>query len=266
MLESEIFGHEKGAFTDARARRRGKFEEADSGTLFLDEIGEMSVSAQVRLLRVLQDGELTRVGGNEVVKTDVRVIAATNVDLERAVEQGSFRRDLYYRLSVFPIRLPPLRERAEDIYTLLFHFLEYYKTKTGRFVSGISKAALQALMGYDWPGNVRELENAVERAVIIASGRQIELEDLPEAISKVAGEERLLVRGERVRAATEGRVVTIEIDVPSTLEEIERQAIEATLDYTGGDKTRASKTLGIGRKTLYRKLEQYFPEEGGREE
>jgi transcriptional regulator with GAF, ATPase, and Fis domain len=266
LLESEIFGHEKGAFTDARARRRGKFEEADSGTLFLDEIGEMSVSAQVRLLRVLQDGELTRVGGNEVVKTDVRVIAATNVDLERAVEQGSFRRDLYYRLSVFPIRLPPLRERAEDIYTLLFHFLEYYKAKTGRFVSGISKAALQALMGYDWPGNVRELENAVERAVIIASGRQIELEDLPEAISKVAGEERLLVRGERVRAATEGRVVTIEIDVPSTLEEIERQAIEATLDYTDGDKTRASKTLGIGRKTLYRKLEQYFPEEGRREE
>jgi transcriptional regulator with GAF, ATPase, and Fis domain len=262
LLESELFGHERGAFTDARQRRRGRFEEADGGTLFLDEIGEMSTSAQVRLLRVLQDGEFTRVGGSEVLKGDVRVIAASNVDLARAVEQGTFRRDLFYRLSVFPIQLPPLRERPGDIHTLVIHFLEHYKQKTGRFIPGISRRALQALNSYDWPGNVRELENAVERAVIIASGRQIELDDLPEQIARTAHEERARARGERERAAAEGRSLTLEIPVPATVEEIERRAIEATLDYTGGDKTRAARALGIGRKTLYRKLRQYETEAG----
>jgi transcriptional regulator with GAF, ATPase, and Fis domain len=257
LLESELFGHEKGAFTDARALRRGRFEEANGGTLFLDEVGEMSPSAQVKLLRVLQDGELTRVGGNEVIKTDVRVVAASNVDLKRAVELGSFRQDLFYRLSVFPIRLPPLRERPEDIHPLVIHFLEHYKQKTGRFISGISKDALQALITYEWPGNVRELENAIERAVIIASGRGIELEDLPDAISKIALEDRDRIKVERAKAASEGRTTTFEITVPSSMEEIERQAIEATLDYTEGDKSHAARALGIGRKTLYRKLEQY---------
>ena len=257
LLESELFGHEKGAFTDARALRRGRFEEANAGTLFLDEVGEMSLSAQVRLLRVLQDGELTRVGGSEVIKTDVRVVAASNVDLKRAVELGSFRQDLFYRLSVFPITLPPLRERPEDIHPLVIHFLEHYKQKTGRFISGISKDALQALITYEWPGNVRELENAIERAVIIASGRQIELEDLPEAIGKIALRERDRVKVERAKAASEGRTTTFEVTVPSSMEEIERQAIEATLDYTAGDKSHAARALGIGRKTLYRKLEQY---------
>lgn len=257
LLESELFGHEKGAFTDASTRRRGRFEEANGGTLFLDEVGEMSLSAQVRLLRVLQDGEFTRVGGNEVLKTDVRVIAASNVDLERATELGTFRRDLYYRLSVFPIVLPPLRERLEDIHLLVIHFLEHYKNKTGRFISGISKDALQALMTYQWPGNIRELENAIERAVIIASGRQIELEDLPEAINKTALEERDRIKVERAKAASEGRTTTFEVTVPSSMEEIERQAIEATLDYTKGDKSHAARALGIGRKTLYRKLDQY---------
>lgn len=262
LLEAELFGHEKGAFTDARALRRGRFEEANGGTLFLDEVGEMSLSAQVRLLRVLQDGEFTRVGGSEVLKTDVRVIAASNVDLERATEEGSFRKDLYYRLSVFPIELPSLRERPDDIHPLVIHFLEHYKQKTGRFISGISKDALQALMMYQWPGNVRELENAIERAVIIASGRQIELEDLPEAINKIALLARDRIKVERAKAASEGRTTTFEVTVPSSLEEIERQAIEATLDYTEGDKTKAAKALDIGRKTLYRKLEQY----NGREE
>ena len=257
LLESELFGHEKGAFTDARALRRGRFEEADGGTLFLDEVGEMSPSAQVKLLRVLQDGELTRVGGNEVIKTDVRVLAASNVDLKRAVELGAFRQDLFYRLSVFPIKLPPLRERPEDIHPLVIHFLEHYKQKTGRFISGISKDALQAFITYNWPGNVRELENAIERAVIIASGRQIELEDLPEAISKIALQERDRIKVERAKAASEGRTTTFEITVPSSMEEIERLAIEATLDYTEGDKSHAARALGIGRKTLYRKLEQY---------
>ena len=252
LLESELFGHEKGAFTDARNRRQGRFEEADGGTLFLDEIGEMSLSAQVRLLRVLQDGELTRVGGNEVVKTDVRVIAASNVDLEKAVEEGRFRRDLYYRLSVFPIRLPPLRERREDIPILVVHFLELYKQKTGRFVSGISREAMRAMVNYDFPGNIRELENAIERAVIIASGRQIELEDLPEAIG-----------GKSVSLSSDGRQESngdasrIWFEMPATIDEIEREAIEATLHFTKGDKSRAARLLGIGRKTLYRKLEQY---------
>ncbi len=257
LLESELFGHEKGAFTDARNQRKGRFEEANGGTLFLDEIGEMTMQAQVRLLRVLQDGELTRIGGSEVVKTDARVIAASNVDLEKAVEEGRFRKDLFYRLSVFPITLPPLRERAEDIHLLVFHFLETYKEKTGRFVAGISKEALRALTGYEWNGNVRELENAVERAVIIASGRQIELDDLPEAISKKAFELNAAARHERTRAAAEGRSINLEIEFPSTIEEIERRAIELALDYTNGDKSRASRLLNIGRKTLYRKLESF---------
>ncbi len=256
LLESELFGHEKGAFTDARTMRRGRFEEADGGTLFLDEIGEMSPQAQVRLLRVLQDGEFTRIGGNDVVKVDVRVIAATNIDLEQAIEAGKFRRDLYYRLAAFPITLAPLRERAEDIHPLVFHFLERFKEKTGRFVNGISKEALRALVSYDWPGNVRELENAIERAVIIASGRQIELDDLPEPISNAAAAADSHVRQERARASSEGRSIGLEIELPATMDEIERQVIDATLDYTEGDKSRAARLLNIGRKTLYRKLEQ----------
>ena len=257
LLESELFGHEKGAFTDARARRSGRFEEANGGTLFLDEVGEMSLGAQVRLLRVLQDGEFTRVGGNEVLKADVRIIAASNVDLERAAEQGKFRRDLFYRLSVFPITLPALRERREDIHPLVIHFLEHYKLRTGRFVSGISREALRALVSYDWPGNVRELENAIERAVIIAAGRQIELDDLPAAIGNVVAGRQATLRVERAQAASEGRSTKLEIAVPSSMDEIERQAIEATLDYTSGDKTKAARLLSIGRKTIYRKLEQY---------
>lgn len=260
LLESELFGHEKGAFTDARFQRQGRFEEADGGTLFLDEIGEMSMQAQVKLLRVLQDGEFSRIGGKNVVKTDVRVIAASNVDLEKAVAEGRFRKDLFYRLSVFPITLPPLRERVEDIHPLVFHFLERYKEKTGRFISGISKEALRALINYEWTGNVRELENAVERAVIIASGRQIEIDDLPEAISKRAFEARAQTRHERAKAAGEGRAFGVEVELPATMDEIEKQVIGATLDYTDGDKSRAARLLNIGRKTLYRKLEQFEPE------
>ena len=260
LLESELFGHEKGAFTDARSQRQGRFEEAHDGTLFLDEVGEMSLQAQVKLLRVLQDGEFTRVGGKQVLRTDVRVIAATNTDLEKAIEEGSFRKDLYYRLSVFPISLPPLRERFEDIHLLVFHFLEDYKKKSGRFISGISKEAMRALVNYDWPGNVRELENAIERAVIIASGRQIELDDLPDAISRRAAEAFAYARQERAAAASEGRGIGIEIELPSAMDEIEKQVITATLDYTEGDKSRAAKLLNIGRKTLYRKLEQYDSE------
>jgi transcriptional regulator with GAF, ATPase, and Fis domain len=243
LLESELFGHEKGAFTDARARRIGKFEEANGGTLFLDEIGEMSLMAQVRLLRVLQNGEFTRVGGNEVVKVDVRVIAASNVDLEDAVRDGRFRRDLYYRLAVYPIKLPPMRERREDIPLLALHFLEAYKKRSNKNITGISKKAMAWLRRYDWPGNVRELENCIERAVIIAQGRMIDIDDLPHA----------------VRGAETNK--TIEIEVGTSIDEVEKRMILQTLAYTRGDRSRAAQILGIGRKTLYRKLQQYHHEE-----
>lgn len=257
LLESELFGHEKGSFTDAREQRQGRFEEADGGSLFLDEIGEMSLQAQVRLLRVLQDGEFTRVGGKKVIKADVRVIAATNADLEQAIANGTFRKDLYYRLSVFPISLPPLRARFEDIHPLVIHFLDGYKEKSGRFVSGISKEAMRALVNYEWPGNVRELENAIERAVIIASGRQIEIDDLPDAIARTASDAFAHARMERAVAAGSNRGFAFEVVLPSPMEDIERQVITATLRYTDGDKSRAARLLNIGRKTLYRKLEQY---------
>ncbi len=211
LLETELFGHERGAFTDARARRIGKFEEANGGTLFLDEIGELSPSAQVKLLRVLQDGEFTRVGGNEVIKTDVRIIAATNVDLQKAVEAGRFRLDLFYRLNVYPIHIPPLRERREDIRPLVIHFIKLYQKKSGKRVTGITLEALELLESYDWPGNVRELENAIERAVILAAGRMITVNDLPETVR-------------RSRDRTDG---ASEIGAP--MEEVERRVLLESL-------------------------------------
>ncbi len=243
LLESELFGHERGAFTDARSRRIGKFEEANSGTLFLDEIGEMSLAAQVRLLRVLQNGEVVRVGGNEVIKTDVRVIAASNRDLEQAASEGRIRRDLFYRLNVYPIALPPLRERREDIPILAIHFLEKYKKRSNKDITGITEKALARLRRCDWPGNVRELENAIERAVIIAQGRLITVDDLPDA-----------VRG--AESETDAPR-TVEIEIGSTISDIEKRVIVETLAHTRGDKSRAAQILGIGRKTLYRKLQQY---------
>jgi transcriptional regulator with GAF, ATPase, and Fis domain len=247
LLESELFGHEKGAFTDARQRRIGRFEEADGGTVFLDEIGEMSLSAQVRLLRVLQNGEFTRVGGNDVIKVDVRVIAATNIDLEEAVREGRFRVDVFYRLNVYPIKLPPLRERREDLPLLAIHFLEVYKKRANKNITGITEKALSRLGRHDWPGNVRELENAIERAVIIAQNRMITVDDLPDS-----------VRGAESEA---GPQRTVEVDIGSTMDQVERQVILETLAYTRGDKSRTAQILGIGRKTLYRKLQQYGQEE-----
>ena len=242
LLETELFGHERGAFTDARSRRIGRFEEANGGTLFLDEIGEMSLAAQVSLLRVLQDGEFTRVGGNEVIKTDVRVVAATNKDLEREIEEGRFRRDLFYRLNVYPIVLPPLRERADDIEQLVAYFIERFQQKSGKRVAGISDQALRMLKTYPWPGNVRELENCVERAVIVAAGRVINEQDLPETI--------------RAQAMPD-QAANIQLHVPMKMEEVEQLMINQTLLFTSGDKAKAARLLGIGRKTLYRKLEQY---------
>jgi two-component system, NtrC family, response regulator HydG len=245
LMESELFGHERGAFTDARNRRIGRFEEANLGTLFLDEVAEMSPAAQVKLLRVLQDGTFTRVGGSENLKVDVRIIAASNIDLKEAIEYGRFRADLYYRLNVYPIRLPTLRERKEDIPVLAMHFLDLYKKRTGKFLSGISDSAIQALKTYNWPGNVRELENAIERAVILAKGRVLTVDDLPEAVLAATG------LNERM---------TIEIELGTSMDVVERRLIEQTLTFARGDKTRTAAILGIGRKTLYRKLEQYEQE------
>ena len=200
----------------------------------------MSPSAQVSLLRVLQDGELTRVGGSEVIRTDVRVIAATNRNLEEEIEAGRFRRDLFYRLNVYPIVLPPLRERIEDLEQLIAFFLEGHRQKAGRRVMGISDRALKLLKAYSWPGNVRELENCIERAVIIASGRQIVESDLPDWIRS---------------QTSQTQVGQMELSLPMSLEEIEQAVIAQTLLVTGGDKAKAARLLGIGRKTLYRKLE-----------
>jgi DNA-binding NtrC family response regulator len=236
VLESELFGHARGAFTGAQQARRGLFEEAQGGTLFLDEIGDVGPNLQARLLRALQEGTIRRVGTNESIAVDVRVVAASNRDLEAAVKEASFRADLYYRLAVVTIRIPPLRERREDIPLLAEHFAHKHGRSEG---SAISPAARDLLVAYDWPGNVRELENVVARALALNPSGVIMPEDLPEA-----------VHGERPPAPARGPDVS---DRP-TLEELERRYAAQVLQETGGNKTRAAEVLGIDRKTLYRIL------------
>lgn len=235
LLESELFGHEKGAFTGAHVQRRGKFEVANRGTLFLDEIGEMSANIQVHLLRVLEEKEFTRVGGNELVKVDVRVISATNRDMKVAITGGKFREDLYYRLNVVTIQLPPLRERQEDIPLLARHFLKKFATENQKEISDFSSGAMDFLLRYEWPGNVRELENAIERAVILAKGSLIEVVDLPQ-------ESLLLVHS---------------VPLERSLREIEREHIVDVLNATGGNCSEAARILGISRMTLYNKIKLY---------
>ncbi|HID10821.1 MAG TPA: sigma-54-dependent Fis family transcriptional regulator [Candidatus Latescibacteria bacterium] len=236
LVESELFGHEKGAFTHAVKRFRGRFELADGGTLLLDEIGEVSPSVQVKLLRVLQEGIFERVGGEESLQVDVRVIATTNKDLWKAVQEGKFREDLYYRLQVVPIYIPPLRERKEDIPLLVQHFLRKYGRQEGKEKLAVSERALEMLTSYDWPGNVRELENAIERAVILTKG-------------KVLKPEHFLIGGiRREKEPDEG---------PVTLEEMERRLILRTLREEGGHRTRTAQRLGISVRTLRNKLNQY---------
>lgn len=243
ILESELFGYEKGAFTGATTSREGRFEAADGGTLFLDEIGEMSRHVQVKLLRVLQEGEIERLGGSgKTRKIDIRLIAATNVDLADAVKRGEFREDLYYRLNVIPIKVPPLRDRVEDIPLLVQHFSRLYADKNGKENHGCSKEAL-ALMGqYDWPGNVRELENAVERAIVLGQEPILKAEDLPFEIQEHTGTSR-----------KEGGGLSFSIGTP--LAEIEMRVILETLKETKGDKRLAAKLLGIATRTIYRRLE-----------
>jgi DNA-binding NtrC family response regulator len=240
LLESELFGHEKGSFTGASSQRKGKFEMADGGTLFLDEIGDISSKLQMDLLRVLQERKFYRVGGTEEIEVDVRVIAATNLDLDRAVREGKFRDDLFYRLNVISIQIPPLRERREDIPLLARSFVERISHELGKKVNGISEGALRILMDHEWPGNVRELENTIERAIVTCKTTILADEDV----------EFLITGRDQGKAAW---------NVPAniTLEEAERDIITATVERTHGNIKEAASILGIDRSTLYDRLKKY---------
>ncbi|MEI7672692.1 MAG: sigma-54-dependent transcriptional regulator [Syntrophales bacterium] len=242
LLESELFGHEKGAFTGATSRRIGRFEEADGGTLFLDEIGELSPQVQVKLLRFLQEHEFQRLGGNQTLRTDVRVVSATNRNLEQRVKEGAFREDLFYRLNVVMMSLPPLRERKEDIPILLDHFLRRYAEENGKEIAGLSSEAQDVLLKYDYPGNVRELENIIERAVVIAREAVISVEDLPfrESIEEAGAG----------RKAEEGLL-------RGSIEELERNLIIEAMGKAGDHQSRAADILGISERMLRYKLKKY---------
>ena len=245
LVESELFGHVPGAFTDARDRKRGFFEMADQGTLFLDEIAETRPSLQVKLLRVLQDREIRPVGADFNLRVDVRIIAATNRDLRQAIAEGHFRDDLFYRLNVFRIHVPPLRDRKEDVPFLAEYFLRRYRDRNRNSIEGISEQAMGYLLNYDYPGNIRELENAIERAATLSDGPRIIPNDLPPEV---------LERG--MPLLTEGGSGDVFPDT-LTLEEVEKRHIERVLRRTEGNMTRAAKILGISRSTLWRKVGKY---------
>ncbi|NOJ80974.1 sigma-54-dependent transcriptional regulator [Myxococcus xanthus] len=242
LLESELFGHAKGAFTDAKAARTGLFVQANGGTLFLDEVGELPLTLQPKLLRALQERTVRPVGGDTEVPFDARIVAATNRDLELAVEEDRFREDLYYRLNVIGVELPPLRARGNDVLALSQRFIEQFASRTGKRVLGLSPGAAQRLLAYGWPGNVRELQNCLERAVALTSFEEITVDDLPE----------------RVRNYSQPRVVPETQDASElvTLEQLERRYIHRVLEAVGGSRTLAARILGVDRKTLYRKLER----------
>jgi two-component system, NtrC family, response regulator AtoC len=246
LLESELFGHEKGSFTGAHARKFGKFELAKSGTIFLDEIGEMEMSLQAKILRVIQQKEFERVGGNETIKTDVRIISATNRDLKTAVANKIFREDLYYRLASFPIHILPLRERKGDIVILINHFIKTFNEKLGRHVKGFSKPALKIMYDYDWPGNVRELENTIERCLILCENELIEVETLPANITSqfIGG-----VVSSGVMFGDDSPVIPFE--------KLKEEAIRHALKVTEGNIVEAARKLKIGRATLYRLMDKY---------
>ena len=242
LLESELFGHEKGAFTGADKMREGRFVQADNGTLFLDEIGEMPLALQVKLLRVLQNGEIQRVGSDKVKIVDVRIIAATNRNLQKEVEAGRFREDLYYRLNVIALEVPALRERKDDIPLLAQKFVENFARANRKSIKGFSPQAMDMLMRYDWPGNVRELENAMERAVILTVGEYVTERSLPLAIQQMTGNMAAVPSG---------------ILANKSLDDIEKEAISATLAETADNKSEAARRLGITRATLHSKLKKY---------
>jgi len=234
LLESELFGHEKGAFTGAHQQRKGRLETADGGTLFLDEVGSISMKTQVDLLRVLETKEFHRTGGTRTISVDFRIICATNEDLEEAVREGRFREDFYYRINVFTIEVPPLRERRSDIPLLAEHFFRRFARQMETRMTGISPRAMEVLEGYDWPGNVRELSNAIERAMVVGQGRAIQPQDLP--------------------LRTNHRSAGSDAD---SLAEMERRHVAAILDRTDGNVTRTAEILGIDRATVYNKIKKY---------
>jgi len=243
LLESELFGHEAGAFTGAKQRRRGRFELAEGGTMFLDEVTEMSPQTQVKLLRVLQEGEFERVGGTHTIKANARIIAATNREPQKAIEEGRLRADLYYRLNVIPLNLPPLRDRPRDIPLLARRFAMRHSERNRRPLKEISEAAITALSAYNWPGNVRELENAIERAVVLCKGSQIEVENLPLSLQN-----------------HQPNIGELKFVAGTPLKNIERAVIEATLRLVDGDKLRAAEILGITARTIYRREAEWRDE------
>jgi DNA-binding NtrC family response regulator len=241
LMESELFGHERGAFTGADKRREGCFEAANGGTLLLDEITEMKIELQAKLLRVLEEHRLRRVGGNSEIAFDVRVLAASNRDLAQAVRDGKLREDLYYRLNVFTIDLPPLRERVDDIPLLVQNFIEFYGARNNKDLVGVDDEALSALQTHPWPGNVRQLRNVIERALIMCNGRLVRRSDLPPEFQSTSSVDSGYLK----------------LRIGSTLEEMEREVIKRTIEFSGGNKTRAAQVLGVSPKTLYNKLERY---------
>lgn len=249
ILESELFGHEKGAFTGASDRKIGKFEFAKNGTLFLDEVCEMSPTTQAKLLRVLQEKEIQRLGSNEVIPIDIRVIAATNQDIEQYVKDGKFREDLYYRLNVFTVHMPPLRDRRSDLEELANHFIKLFNTKLSKSptVKRIDTSALELLSKYDWPGNIRELQNVLERSMIETETEAIKLEDLPYSLSQKIDPNKM----------PDIEFASSEADLPATIEAMEKKMILAALEKHNHNASDVAKTLKIGRTTLYRKAEQY---------
>ena len=243
LLESELFGHERGSFTGAIGQKKGRFELADGGTIFLDEIGEINPSVQVKLLRVLQERSFERVGGEKPVEVDVRLVAATNRDLKAEIAAGRFREDLFYRLNVVNITLPPLRERKDDIPLLAASFLAEVALENNKKIEGMDNKARMALYNYRWPGNVRELRNVIESSVVLCKGSIVTLEDLPP----------------QVRTQDEGNYIRLDLGV--NMEEAEREIIRQTLNFQKGNKSRTAEVLGIGRKTLHRKIQEYGLEE-----
>jgi two-component system response regulator HydG len=244
LLESELFGHEKGAFTGAHRQKSGKFQQAHGGSLFLDEISEMSLPMQVKLLRVLQEREITRLGGEEVIKVDVRVIAGANKELTQEIEKGRFREDLYYRLNVVTLVVPPLRDRQEDIPLLAQHFLGLFSEKNHKQIKGLSPQAMDRLLKHDWPGNVRELMNTVERAVVLSRSEYLDDMDFPAVVKSASS-------GEQEAAGGQAGPSDFKLD------EVEREAILKTLASADGNKSEAARRLGITRKTLHKKLKKY---------
>jgi two-component system response regulator HydG len=248
LLEAELFGYEKGAFTGAAGRKSGRFELADTGTLFMDEVGEIPPSMQVKLLRVLQEGEFERLGGTRTLKVDVRLVAATNRSLSELVKRGQFREDLYYRLNVITVVIPPLRDRPEDIPLLVEHFVRRYAQRNQRSIAGVTKEAMDRLMDYSWPGNVREVENTIERAIVLTREPMIGVESLPPTV--------------RTSTRVPNQVV---IPIGTTMRDVQQRMITETLKHTNGNRELAAKLMGIASRTIYRKLGPQAPAEDDRE-